>query len=200
MVSCTCTQSRDSQNTDDLLESAKQAFYKIPDHAKVGEDAKQFMTRDLYDAIAAAWDVPCWCDGEIGEEEFLGYFVTGNGGSTVGEAVCVEVVSVQNGKQNIKLKYTELWDGKPDDMLKTISLQMVNEGGRWLLDDFGAGIKEQCKQYIRKEVGDFLSGKTTRYMRANQYDNWYTDEHIAKVEQAFKGYISKYNDYIDTNL
>lgn len=77
-----------------VLESAKQAFYYIPDHAKVSENAENHMTKDLYDALVAAWDVPCWCDGEIGNEEFLGYFVIGNEGPTVGEAVYVETISV----------------------------------------------------------------------------------------------------------
>lgn len=179
-----------------LFECVKQAFYKIPDHAKVSEDAKPFMTKELYEALSAAWDVPCWCDGEIGEEEFLYYFVTGNGGSTIGEVVYIEVVSVQDRKQIIELKYTELWDDKPDDELKTISLVMVEDNGKWLLDDFGNGTKEQCLSYIRKQVGDFISGRIIQYMRDNQQADWYTDEHIANVQKAFKKYIDEYDVYL----
>lgn len=198
IADCPLTKSQPAKECPEnaLFECVKQAFYKIPDHAKVSEDAKPFMTKELYEALSAAWDVPCWCDGEIGEEEFLYYFVTGNGGSTVGEVVYIEVISVQDRKQIIELKYTELWDGTPGDELKTISLVMVEDNGKWLLDDFGNGIKEQCRQYIKKEVDDFLSGKTTQYMRENQQGEWYSNEHIAKVEQEFKLYIKTYKDYI----
>ena len=186
IADCPLTKSQPAKECPEnaLFECVKQAFYKIPDHAKVSEDAKPYMTKELYEALSAAWDVPCWCDGEIGEEEFLYYFVTGNGGSTVGEVVYLEVVSVQDRKQNIELKYTELWDGKPGDELKTISLVMVEDNGKWLLDDFGNGTKEQCLSYIRKQVGDFISGRILQYMKDNQQADWYTDDHIAKVQKT----------------
>lgn len=198
IADCPLTKSQTATTSPEnaLFECVKQAFYKIPDHAKVNEDAKPFMVKELYEALSAAWDVPCWCDGEIGEEEFLYYFVTGNGGSTVGEVVYLEVVSVQDRKQIIELKYTELWDGKPDDELKTISLVMVEDNGKWLLDDFGNGTKEQCLSYIRKQVGDFISGRIIQYMRDNQQADWYTDEHIANVQKAFKKYIDEYDVYL----
>ena len=198
IADCPLTKSQPAKECPEnaLFECVKQAFYKIPDHAKVNEDAKPFMTKELYEALSAAWDVPCWCDGEIGEEEFLYYFVTGNGGSTVGEVVYVEVVSVQDRKQLIELKYTELWDGKPGDELKTISLVTVEDNGKWLLDDFGNGTKEQCLSYIRKQVGDFISGRIIQYMRDNQQADWYTDEHIANVQKAFKKYIDEYDVYL----
>lgn len=190
-IGCTCSQ------PNAILERAKQAFYKIPDHAKVSEEAKTYMTKELYEALSAAWDVPCWLDGEMGDEEFLFYFVTGNGGSTVGEAVYVGVRSVQGGRYNLELKYTQMWDDKPDDMLTTISLVMAKENGEWRLDDFGNGIKEQCKSYIRKQVGDFISGRITQYMKDNQQKDWYTDEHIANVSNAFEEYIGNHKDYIN---
>lgn len=179
-----------------LFECAKQAFYKIPDHTKVSEEAKPYMTKELYEALSAAWDVPRWCDGEIGDEEFLWYFVTGNGGSTVGIAVYVGMISVQDERYNLELKYTEMWDDIPEDMLTTISLVMVKENGEWRLDDFGDGIKEQCKSYIQKQVGDFISGRITQYMKAYQQENWYTDEHITKVQKAFEEYINVYDEYL----
>lgn len=89
------------------------------------------MTKDLYNALVAAWDVPCWCGGEIGEEEFLNYFVTGNGGSTVGEVVYVEVASVQGGKLNIELKYTELWEGKPRNGRATMMISGMTSAPKW---------------------------------------------------------------------
>lgn len=81
-------------------------------------------------------------------------------------------------------------------MLTTISLVMVKENGEWRLDDFGDGIKEQCKGYIQKQVGDFISGRITQYIKAYQQENWYTDEHIAKVQKAFEEYIDENTHYL----
>lgn len=195
---CSLPKSQTATTSPDnaLFECAKQVFYKIPDHTKVSEEAKPYMTKELYEALSAAWDVPRWCDGEIGDEEFLWYFVTGNGGSTVGNAVYVGMISVQDERYNLELKYTEIWGHKPDDELKTISLVMVEDNGKWLLDDFGNGTKGQCIDYIRKQVGDFISGRTITYMKDNQQADWYTDEHIANVQKAFKKYIDEYDVYL----
>ena len=77
-----------------------------------------------------------------------------------------------------------------------ISLVLVNENGKILLDDFGKETKRQCKQYVREEVSNFLSGKTNQYMKDNQRDGWYTDRHIADVNESFKEYLSRYGEFI----
>lgn len=77
-----------------------------------------------------------------------------------------------------------------------ISLVLVNENGKILLDDFGKETKRQCKQYVREEVFDFLSGKTNQYMKDNQGGGWYTDCHIADFNESFKEYLSRYSGFI----
>lgn len=193
---------KDSNETNisdsELYESAEKSFMLIPDHSKVSEKATEYMTEDLYNALAAAWDIPVWVEGEIGREEFLWYFVTGNGGSTVGSVKSIEVTSEEKDICNIELKYAEDWgNGNLSEELSTISLVMVKEGNKWLLDDFRGGIKDECKNYILSEIRDFQSGKTRQYMKDNQQDEWYTDEYIGKVDSMFNDYIAKYQQYID---
>lgn len=185
-----------SHFVDDLiLESARNSFMMIPDHAKVSEEASEYMTVELYEALAAAWDVPVWDEGDIGNEEFLFYFVTGNGGTTVDSVKSVAVISEEKGRCTIELKYTEGWsDGTLSEEISTISLVMVKEGGRWLLDDFGRGVKEECINYILSELSEFQSGKIRRNMKESQY---YTDEDIAEVDGRFNAYMDRYRPYLN---
>lgn len=179
-----------------VLEKARMAFKYIPDHKRVDEAAKPFMTEDLYESLAAAWDIPDWLDGEMGNEEFLFYFITGNDPSDRQQIESATLVYAQKGKYIVDVKYREFWGNVASQNLSSISLVLVNENGKILLDDFGKETKQQCKQYVREEVSNFLSGKTNQYMKDNQGDGWYTDSHIADVNESFKEYLSKYGEFI----
>lgn len=179
-----------------LLEKARMAFHRIPDHKRVDEAAKPFMSADLYESLAAAWDVPDWLDGEMGNEEFLFYFITGNDPSDRQQIESATLVSAQQGRYTVDVKYREFRGGTASQNLSSISLVLVNEDGNILLDDFGQETKQHCKQYVREEVSDFLSGKTNQYMKDHQGGRWYTDSHIAGVNESFKVYLSTYGEYI----
>ena len=181
---------------DYVIEKALMAFHCIPDHKRVDEAAKPYMTADLYESLAAAWDVPDWTDGEIGNEEFLFYFITGNDPSDRQQIESATLVCKQQGRYIVDVKYREFWGSTASRNLSSISLVLVNENGKILLDDFGKETKQQCKRYVREEVSNFLSGKTNKYMKDNQGDGWYTDSHIAKVNESFKEYLSTYSGYI----
>lgn len=169
-----------------VLEKARMAFKYIPDHKRVDE----------YESLAAAWDIPDWLDGEMGNEEFLFYFITGNDPSDRQQIESATLVYAQKGKYIVDVKYREFWGNVASQNLSSISLVLVNENGKILLDDFGKETKRQCKQYVREEVSNFLSGKTNQYMKDNQGDGWYTDSHIADVNESFKEYLSRYSGFI----
>lgn len=186
-------------NTGDeskLLKAAELAFYQIPDHKKVSESARPYMTEDLYESLCAAWDVPQWTDGEIGNEEFLACFITGNDPSDKQIVESLELTSFQNGVYTVRVKYLEYWGNTPADKLSSIILIFVNENGRILLDDFGNNTKALCKKFIMNEVDDYLSGKTDKYMKDNQEGQWYNDRHISEVHRSFESYLVKYKSLI----
>lgn len=180
-----------------VIERALKAFYCIPDHTRVSEAARPYMTADLYESLAAAWDVPDWLDGEIGNDEFLFYFITGNDVSDRQQIESVTLVSARQGRYVVDVKYREFWGSTAASSLSSISLVLVSEKGNLLLDDIGGETKQQCKKYVQEEVSDYLSGRTNRYMKENQRDGWYTDSYIAEVNKSFKEYLSKYSVYID---
>lgn len=175
---------------NEIIEAAKNAFSSIPDHDKVGAEAMNHMTPELYEVLCAAWDVPQWVDGEIGNEEFLYYFLTGNGGSFVKGIKSAKVVSGEKDINKVEVDYIEDWGDSTTE--STILLTLVKKGEKWLLDDFGDDIKNTCRSYIMEEVMDYISGKTLTYMKDNQTEDFYTDDHISDVVKAFNTYISKY--------
>ena len=179
------------RNTGSIKKLAMKSFMMIPDHSKVNEDALGYMTKDLFDALAAAWDVPQWVRGEIGNEDFLYYFVTGNDISHV-DIRSVTITSKNKCRCDVDLKYAQVF-GDDSEYLQSISLNMVYYEGMWLLDDFRDGVKARCMNYILEEIENFQSGKTHQYMEENGYD----DAYIAEVNEMFNDYISKYQEYIE---
>ena len=66
------------QPKENLSEKALELCQYIPDHGPV-DGSEAYLTPDFYHAYAAAFDAPVAEYGEIGENEWLYYFVTGNG-------------------------------------------------------------------------------------------------------------------------
>ena len=186
---------------EEIIDAAKKAFRTIPDHERVSDGAVNYMTRDLYVFLCAAWDVPVWVSGDIGNEEFLSYFVTGNGGSFVRGVESARIVSRDGNSSKVELIYSQVWNpGDTEATMSKILVTMVKERGKWLLDNFGNDTKGQCRWYISTEVSDYLSGKTLRHMKENQRGEWYTDRYISTIAEKFDAYISKYRNFLDEKL
>ncbi len=183
---------------NEIITAARKAFSTIPDHDKVGIEAMNHMTPELYEFLCAAWDVPRWVNGEIGGEDFLYYFLTGNGGSFVKGIKSARVVSRENDVNKVEITYIEDWGDSTTE--STILLTLVKKDNKWLLDDFSNDIKNACRSYIRKEVMDYISGKTLTYMKDNQTAVFYTDDHISDVVKGFNTYISKYEKLLVSKM
>ena len=179
-----------------VIHAAQRAFAFIPDHAKVAAEAQPFMTEDLYNALAVAWEVPHW-EIDLGSDEFLSYFVTGQDG-TVGPVKSVTVTDAAEDSCTLELSYGIVFDGVLSDHTVSINLGMVNENGKWLLDNFGDGTKEQCTGFIRDEVLNWQIGNTIGYMKHSEDSCYYSQEHIAAVEWSYEEFLDRYGDYIDS--
>lgn len=165
------------------------AFRQIPDHKKVEDRAREYMTEDLYNALVVAWDVSQWASvkGMIGDEEHLYYFVSGNG--DWGAVSRIEIVSIKEIK---KKYYVELVEHGQYES-KTHSLIMIRGKEGLLMDDFD-GNKEWCTKYIKKETTAFLSGETIKQM---EQDSWCDDSDITRVNTLFNTFLSQHKDYIE---
>lgn len=111
----------------------------IPDHG-FSDTARKYMTEDLYNTLEESFSIPPSCPGYIGDEEFLFYFIHGNGGipSYEDRHPSVRVLSFTDETHaEARVKYSGVH-----------KLSLVFENGRWVLDDFD-NKKYQCKEYNR---------------------------------------------------
>ncbi|MCR5245515.1 MAG: hypothetical protein K6C31_04270 [Bacteroidales bacterium] len=119
----------------------------IPDHGMI-TDSHFFMTESFYNTLKAAYAVPASSEG-IGDEEFLYYFVTGNGGSKpVYKVLDVEMTGEDTAVARIEIR--QAWDDRVDEgsaVEKRMDMRLVK--GVWLLDDFD-GKKAECEAYIAR--------------------------------------------------
>ena len=133
----------------DLAKRALELCKYIPDHELLPE-AKEFMTPEFYAALDEAFNAPVEVEeGEIGDDEWLYYFVTGNGGATPLYTVkSVTQTSEDTAMAVINVK--EVWeeDTEPVGEGAEYEISLVRVNGKWLLDDFD-GKKAQCIEYVK---------------------------------------------------
>ena len=127
-------------------------FAAIPDHCDITPEVHELMTASLYDAIHSAWEAIPEDQEGIGDEEFLFYFLTGNGGDEVDRA-SVRLLSTEPGEGGsivATVAYDTRWEDKTPSTTDTLTLTLVCEQGTWLLDDFD-GVKARCMGYIASQ-------------------------------------------------
>ena len=127
----------------------EKVFPIIPDHEIIDEEnLKKYATPELSSALIEAFNTPEMYPGEIGDEEFLYYFRSGNGDGVSGKAK-VKSIAINGNKAIVML--TE--DGNPH------TLNMVkNSEGKWLLEDFD-GKKTEIDAYNKSAREFYSSGK-----------------------------------------
>lgn len=127
----------------------EKVFPIIPDHEiKDEENLKKYTTPELSSAIIEAFNTPEMYPGEIGDEEFLYYFRSGNGDGVSGIAKVKSII--MNGDKAIVM-LTE--NGAPH------TLNMVkNSEGKWLMEDFD-GKKSEIDAYNKSAREYYSSGK-----------------------------------------
>lgn len=174
-----------------IINRAGKLFYCIPDHVQVSPSAKPYMTDELYYTLKEAWDVPHWCYGYIGDEEFLYYFVTGNGGGSIGSNSAISgAILAKNEKMcQVKINYKEYEQGYGySQNVESIEILMFLQDGDWVMADFGLGKLDACKQYIKKQVSDYKSGEIARQMKSLDL----SQSDINKASREFDTFLNAY--------
>ena len=125
-----------AQSKENLSERALELCQYVPDHV-LKPEAKDYMTPEFFRSLSEAFDAPVVDYGEIGDNEWLWYFVTGNDAATpeftvksisrVDETHAVATIAVQNRSDVTQ----ELFDDVAE-----YPVEMVRVDGQWLLDDF----------------------------------------------------------------
>lgn len=125
-------------------ERVMELFWCIPDH-ELNDSARKYMTEDLFNTLEESFSIPPAEPGYIGDEEFLGYFIHGNGGYPSADERDVQILtcSLQDKTHAEARLLYQYWG---ESYIHRLSL--VRENGKWILDDFD-GKKARCKEYNR---------------------------------------------------
>ena len=154
---------------------AKNIFPVIPDHYISDTTAlRKYCTTELADLLIEAFETPSMCPGDLGEEEFLFYFVSGNGDSP-DKSILPEVKLDYLEKDHAKVKVN--WNSREH------TLDLINIDNQWLLDDFDSQ-KQEIINYISDARSFFSSGeyKNVEY----PYDSW-----LEELKIYFEKYLNK---------
>jgi hypothetical protein len=176
-----------AQPKEDLSERVLELCQYIPDHG-LKPEAKDFMTPEFFRVLSEAFDAPVVDYGEIGDNEWLWYFVTGNDAATpeftvkslsnVDPTHAVATIAVQKRSDITQ----ELFDEVAE-----YPVEMVRVDGQWLLDDFD-GKKAECVDYIKEMRAKYESGELLKYMESEDYLKEYIPDFKKRVEEFYRKY------------
>lgn len=161
----------------------------IPDHV-LKPEAKEAMTPDFFRALSEAFNAPVADYGEIGDNEWLWFFVTGNGGSE-------PVYSVKSVSQTDKdsahaiITVRQKWeDGSfAEEDAKEYEVLLKRVDGQWLLDDFD-GKKAACQAYVRQVREKYASGEYVKYLESAED----LKEYVPDFQERVKDFYAKYGE------
>ena len=175
-----------AQPKQDLSERVLELCQYIPDHG-LKPEAKDYLTLEFFRVLSEAFDAPVVDYGGIGDNEWLWYFVTGNGGGDPYYGI-KSVSRVSKDKATAVITVRETWEGEFIDTEENareygISLKRVN--GQWLLDDFD-GKKAECVDYIKEMRAKYKSRELLKYMES--YFHEYIPDFKRRVEEFYRKY------------
>ena len=151
----------------------------IPDHG-LKVEARQYLTESYFNAYAEAFDAPTGSYGEIGDNEVLFYFVSGNGdGMPVFKVDKVK----RDGKGRLRAAVTIEGDPDPHTAI------FVKDGDQWKVDDWD-DTKAQCLEYIKTMRGQYADGTIEKRLQNDPDMAPYLDD----FKQELKSFYDIYGE------
>ena len=157
----------------------------IPDHV-LKPEAKEAMTPDFFRALSEAFNAPVADYGEIGDNEWLWYFVTGNGGSEPVYSVKSVTQTARNSARAI-VAVLQRWEDGTETDAKECEVLLKRIDGQWLLDDFD-GKKAACQAYVRQVREKYASGEYVKYLESAEDLKEYVPDFQARVKAFYEKY------------
>lgn len=166
-------------------ERAKTLIDFVPDHA-FDASCKPAFTESYFNLLQEAWAVPVYNFGSIGDEEFLYYFLTGNGDCDCPShpKTILETKVLDDNSAMVKMNYIHV----DHEML----LNFVN--GEWVIADFD-GTKNQMTEYVRNQRDNLMKldlDSLHNAMLNELVGDFYTKEEVETRFDTFKASLEKY--------
>ena len=175
------------QKSGDLKETALELCQYIPDHG-IAEGSEEHMTKSFYEAVSAAFDAPDGAYGEIGDSEWLFYFLTGNDpGTPIFEVQSVTMHGKDQADAIISVQEKWEYDGETQysDETNYYTISIAREDGRWKLDDFD-NKKQECLDYVAEMRKKYANGEILNYLRENEYSREFIPDFLAAVQEFYQ--------------
>ena len=144
------------------------------------------MTPDFFRALSEAFNAPVADYGEIGDNEWLWYFVTGNGGSEPVYSVKSVTQTARNSARAI-VAVLQRWEDGTETDAKECEVLLKRIDGQWLLDDFD-GKKAACQAYVRQVREKYASGEYVKYLESAEDLKEYVPDFQARVKAFYEKY------------
>lgn len=160
----------------------------IPDHECVLESARPYFCDDLYLAMLKAWNIPGVSEalGEIGDEEFLYYFVSGQEGAPLWSTLKWQVLNYYESFDQCKLDVTyEIGEkGQGSFGTRTMKLTLRGKNGRWAIYDFD-DTRTALFAYLYVNIHDYKTGKSVKDIRQIMSEAGFSQSEMNETIQSF---------------
>jgi len=143
ILSCSNNHSSNSDDVQLTEERFNLLVSAIPDHG-MGNSPESAYTAEYYSTLRTAWEVPDDGLSEIGDNEFLWYFVCGNDPCThhSGE---IKDISISDSTAIVKFNIIHEYGRDPEPHTFKLALQ----DGEWIIADYDNTLSEM-KEYIEE--------------------------------------------------
>jgi len=150
----------------------------IPDH-QIKEGTEHCFTEEYYSLLEHAWAIPSDAIGEIGSDEWLYYFISGNGDSDDSRSPRILDISATNTGAKVDFEYLEMEH----------NMYLIFENDKWVIADYDNTLG-QLKEYIAKQREYFKSANWQEYLDNTRKE--YSAEAADMAEKEVKAYFQKY--------
>lgn len=164
-------------------EEAMHLISAIPDH-QIFPGTKEMFTRQYYSALSNAWAVPSNSVDGIGDDEWLYYFITGNGDC---DDFRIENISILSHKRQATLHFSAFCCGEPQDH----SIKLHYEHGSWRIADYDNTLS-QLVDYKTAMIKYFKSDEWQEYLNEFLSDPEWKTEGLKKKTEVDE-YLSKHH-------
>lgn len=165
----------------------QQLIANIPEHGLDNANRDEF-TPEYYELLSHAWAIPSDGVGDIGSDEWLYYFVSGNG-EPASKTVLGEI-HYQNDTVVADFNMLFPLDETTCDTVFHY-LTLTHNGEKWVISDFD-DTKYQLKQYIQTQRKHLKSPEWNEYLDyvAENYPN--SAEDVATRRKQVEAYFQQY--------
>lgn len=144
----------------------------IPDH-QIFPGTRGEFTKEYYNQLTQAWAIPSDGIGEIGSDEWLYYFITGNGDCP---DFRIENITIMSHRRNATIQFVAY--SCQQSQQHTINLKY--EHGSWRIADYDDTL-EELKKYRQQQLKYFKSSEWQEYINKSLATPGFSE--IAKQRQ-----------------